>query len=159
MRTGTERRERWSGEGPVVLVVALGGALGALARYGAGLVRPVAEGGFPWTTWTVNVLGCAAMGVLMVLVTEVRQPHRLVRPFLGTGVLGGFTTFSAYALDVHRLADAGRLPLAAAYAAATLLGALAAVWVAAGATRWLAGRWTSGRRTSGRGEAGRGEAS
>ncbi|MFI5529060.1 fluoride efflux transporter CrcB [Kitasatospora sp. NPDC051853] len=139
-----ERREWRQGEGPVVLVVALGGVLGALARYGAGLLRPAAAGAFPWSTWAVNVLGCAAMGVLMVLVTEVRQPHRLVRPFLGTGVLGGFTTFSAYALDVHRLADGGRLPLAAAYAAATLLGALAAVWAAAAVTRRLAGRGRAG---------------
>lgn len=129
----------------MVLAVALGGVAGALARYGAGLRWPAGAGAFPWSTLAVNLLGCAAMGVLMVLVTEVRQPHRLVRPFLGTGVLGGFTTFSAYALDVHRLAGAGRLPLAAAYAAATVLGALTAVWAAAGATRRLAGR-ASGRR-------------
>ncbi|MFJ8040333.1 fluoride efflux transporter CrcB [Kitasatospora sp. NPDC096147] len=144
MRERVERREWRRGEGPVVLVVALGGVLGALARYGAGLCRPVAAGAFPWGTLGINVTGCAAMGVLMVLVTEVRQRHRLVRPFLGTGVLGGFTTFSAYALDVHRLADGGRLPLAAAYAAATVLGALGAVWAAAGVTRRLAG----GRRSS-----------
>lgn len=89
-------------EGPVLAAVALGGVIGACARYGVGLLRPLGPLAFPWSTLLVNVAGCAAMGVLMVLVTEVLTPHRLVRPFLGTGVLGGFTTFSTYAVDVHR---------------------------------------------------------
>lgn len=98
---------------PVVGVVAVGGALGASARYGAGLLLPTPEGAFPWTTFTVNVVGCALLGGLMVLLTErptewsTAPPHPLLRPFLGTGFCGGFTTFSTYALDTQRLLDAG----------------------------------------------------
>jgi CrcB protein len=81
------------------------------------------------------------MGVLMVLVTDVWAAHRLLRPFLGTGVLGGYTTFSTYAVDIRGLADAGRPGPALAYLAATLCAALAAVWLAsAAARRVFAGR-------------------
>ncbi|KAA0909358.1 fluoride efflux transporter FluC, partial [Streptomyces apricus] len=103
-------------------------------------LRPGEGGGFPWTTFWVNVTGCFLIGVLMVLVTEVRTPHRLVRPFLGTGVLGGFTTFSTYAVDIERLLDAGRPRTAFAYLAATLLAALAVVWAAVALTRACARR-------------------
>ncbi|MCK7624007.1 CrcB family protein [Streptomyces sp. RS10V-4] len=129
----------WRGEWPVIGAVAAGGALGATARYGAGLLWSTPAGTFPWTTLLVNVAGCAAMGVLMVLITEAWTAHRLLRPFLGTGILGGFTTFSTYAVDIARLVDADRLPLAAAYLAGTLLAALAAVALAASATRALLG--------------------
>lgn len=130
------RSSRW-GQGPAVLVVALGGVLGAWARYGAGLLRPVAPTGFPWTTLAVNVVGCAVIGVFLVAVTEIWSPHPLLRPFIGTGVLGGFTTFSTYAVDVHRLVAQGYAARGLAYLALTLLAALAAVWAAAGLTRRL----------------------
>ncbi|MEW1658404.1 CrcB family protein [Streptomyces sp. NPDC093707] len=133
----------WQGEWPVIGAVAAGGGLGAAARYGAGLLWPTARDAFPWTTLLANVVGCALMGVLMVLITEVWTAHRLLRPFLGTGVLGGFTTFSTYAVDIQRLTGAGRLPLALAYLAGTLLAALAAVALAGAATRALL---TPGRR-------------
>ncbi|OIJ62646.1 fluoride efflux transporter CrcB [Streptomyces mangrovisoli] len=129
------RQPVWRGQAPVVGVVALGGALGATARYAAGLQWPTPAVGFPWTTLCVNVVGCALMGVLMVVITEVRSAHRLVRPFLGTGVLGGFTTFSTYVVDIRRLIDSGRPLVGLAYLAATLVAALAAVWLAALATR------------------------
>ncbi|MFK0289375.1 fluoride efflux transporter CrcB [Streptomyces sp. NPDC090442] len=135
----------WQGQWPVIGAVAVGGALGASARYGAGLLWPTARDAFPWTTLLVNVAGCALMGVLMVLITEVWSAHRLLRPFLGTGVLGGFTTFSTYAVDIQRLVGAGRLPLALAYLAGTLLAALAAVALAAATTRALVG---PGRRAA-----------
>jgi CrcB protein len=81
------------------------------------------------------------MGVVMVLITEVVTPHRLLRPFLGVGVLGGFTTFSTYAVDTHRLLLAGRPGLALAYVAGTLAAAMAGVWTGANATRVAAGWW------------------
>lgn len=120
--------------GSVVAVVALGGALGACARYGATLIWPTAPGGFPWTTLIVNVVGCAVIGVFMVVISEVWTAHRLVRPFFGTGVLGGFTTFSTYAVDIERLVDAGRARTGLAYLGLTLCAALAAVWSAVWAT-------------------------
>ncbi|MGG2458655.1 fluoride efflux transporter CrcB [Streptomyces sp. RGM 3693] len=129
----------WQGEWPVIGAVAVGGAIGATARYGAGLLWPTDGASFPWTTLLVNVVGCALMGVLMVLITEVWTAHRLLRPFLGTGILGGFTTFSTYTVDIQRLLAAGRLTLALAYLAGTLLAALAAVALASSATRTLFG--------------------
>ncbi len=128
----------------VVAAVAAGGALGAAARYGAGLVWPTAATAFPWTTFTVNVLGCLVIGCLLAAVTEIRSAHRLLRPFLGTGVLGGFTTFSTYCVDAERLTGDGHALTALAYLAATLLSALAAVTCGALGTR----RVLRHRRTS-----------
>jgi CrcB protein len=119
----------------VIAVVALGGALGATARYALSLHWPAPPGGFPWATFWTNVIGCAVIGVFMVVITDVWAAHRLVRPFFGTGVLGGFTTFSTYAVDIQRLVDHGRPGTGLAYLAATLLAALTAVWLAAAAAR------------------------
>lgn len=119
----------------VVAAVALGGAAGASARYGAALLWPTATGGFPWTTLVVNVTGCAVIGVFMVVISEVWAAHRLVRPFFGTGVLGGFTTFSTYAVDIQRLVSEDRPGTGLVYLGVTLLAALAAVWSAVWLTR------------------------
>ncbi|WP_031072185.1 fluoride efflux transporter FluC [Streptomyces sp. NRRL S-118] len=120
----------------VVGVVAAGGALGAAARYGVSLAWPAAPGGFPWATLWINGSGCALIGVLLVAITEGGAPvHRLVRPFLGTGVLGGFTTFSTYAGDVERLLRRHETATALGYLWATVVVALGAVWSAAWATR------------------------
>jgi len=118
------------------LMVALGGGVGASARYAASLVWPTRADSFPWTTLGVNVLGCAAIGVFMVLVTEVWVAHRLVRPFFGTGVLGGFT----YAVDVATLASGGRLLTAVLTLLGTIVAALGAVWSAAATTRRIVRR-------------------
>ncbi|MFF7070032.1 fluoride efflux transporter CrcB [Streptomyces pseudovenezuelae] len=132
---GPARRSLGRGQAPVVAVVALGGALGATARYALSLHWPTPPGGFPWATFWTNVVGCAVIGVFMVVITDVWAAHRLVRPFFGTGVLGGFTTFSTYAVDIQKLVDHGRPATGLAYLAATLLAALAAVWLASTAAR------------------------
>jgi CrcB protein len=129
------RRSEWRAQVPVLAVVALGGALGASARYGLTLAWPTPAGGFPWATLWTNVSGCAVIGVFMVVITDVRAVHRLVRPFFGTGVLGGFTTFSTYAVDIRELLGAGRPGVGLGYLAATLCGALAAVWLGSAAAR------------------------
>jgi CrcB protein len=107
--------------------VAVGGALGALARWGVAEALPHDSGRFPWDTLLTNLAGCFLIGVLMVLVVEVLPGRRLVRPFLGTGILGGFTTFSTYALDTRTLLADGRAAVAAAYLAGTLVLGLIAV--------------------------------
>ncbi|MFQ6198397.1 fluoride efflux transporter CrcB [Streptomyces sp. NPDC000405] len=136
--SGTRAPRRASaGQGPVVVAVSLGGGLGALARYAAGLLWPTAPAVFPWTTLLINAVGCALIGVLLVTIAELGTPHRLARPFLGTGVLGGFTTFSTYAVDVQRLVTHSRTAEGLAYLVATPLLALASVWAAATATRRL----------------------
>ncbi|MER5930365.1 CrcB family protein [Streptomyces sp. NPDC002054] len=115
-----------------VLLVAAGGAAGACARYGIWLVWPSV-----WGTFAVNVAGCSLIGVLMVLAGERGRGPDWVRPLLGTGVLGGFTTFSAYSLDVVGLLERGALGTALGYALGTLAGALGAVWLAVRLTRLI----------------------
>jgi CrcB protein len=129
------------GQGPAVVVVALGGVLGSLARWGVGLAFPTPAGTFPWATFGINVLGSLLMGVLVVVVTEVYTAHPLVRPFLGVGVLGGFTTFSTFAVDAQSLLLSGHRATALAYLAATIVAAVGAAAVGMGLTRRLAGRW------------------
>ena len=132
-----EQRRRWwppHEQLPVVAVVAVGGGIGALARYAANVTWPTTLGDFPWTTLAINAVGCAVIGVFMVVITEVWAAHRLVRPFFGTGVLGGFTTFSTYAVDVQHLVDDRYAGVALTYLVATPIAALIAVWIAAAAT-------------------------
>jgi fluoride exporter len=119
----------------VLAVISAGGVLGALARDGLTLALPTPAGGVPWATLLVNVSGCLLIGVLMVLVVEVWEAHPLVRPFLGVGVLGGYTTFSTAVVDVQRLIVAGRPAVALGYLAGTAAAALAAVQVGVVLTR------------------------
>nr|WP_205670329.1 MULTISPECIES: fluoride efflux transporter CrcB [unclassified Amycolatopsis] len=118
-------------------MIALGGGLGALARYGLAQALPTETGGFPWATFWTNVAGCFLIGVLMVLVTEAWSAHRLVRPFLGVGVLGGFTTFSTYAVEARNLLRPDTVPLAFGYLGGTLAAALLAVLLGHAITRKL----------------------
>ncbi len=120
-----------------LLQVALGGALGAVCRYLAGLGALRLLGGtFPWGTLGVNVLGSAAIGLLWVILTS-RGLDRLA-PLLVTGVLGGFTTFSAFSLDAFALAGEGRWVAAGAYVLGTLALCLAGVAAGAALGRVLA---------------------
>ncbi|MDN5919740.1 MAG: fluoride efflux transporter CrcB [Pseudonocardia sp.] len=116
----------------VLGAVALGGVIGAEARWALGLVWPHTPQGFPWSTLVINVSGCLLMGVLMVVITEKLRPHPLVRPLLGVGVLGGYTTFSTYAVEAVQAVDSGRAWIALGYVVATPV--LAVLAVAAGAT-------------------------
>jgi CrcB protein len=113
--------------GDVLTAIAVGGALGSSARWGLSEAFPHSPDGFPWGTWIANVTGGLLIGVLMAVVTAI-APRRYLRPFLGVGVLGGFTTFSTYALDARTLTDAGAFPLAVAYVATTVVVGLAAVF-------------------------------
>ncbi|GAA0360067.1 hypothetical protein GCM10009530_06710 [Microbispora corallina] len=119
---------------PVLAAVSAGGVLGALARFGISTALPHPPGGFPWSTFLVNVSGCFLIGVLMVLIGEVWSGRRLLRPFLGVGVLGGYTTFSTYVVDIHQALAAGAAVTALAYLVATLAAALTAVWAGAAVT-------------------------
>lgn len=131
------RRRRLGSHWDVLGVVAVGGAIGSLLRYGASVAWPTPVGAFPWTTLLVNVTGCLAIGVLMFLITEIGA-HRLARPFLGVGVLGGFTTFSTHVTDAIGL-FLGRSPgLAVLYILATAVGALGAVLAGVAGARAVA---------------------
>jgi CrcB protein len=120
----------------LLVAVAVGGVVGALAR--DGLTRAVAApaGGFPWATFAINLSGSLLLGLLVgALVTRPGAP-RWLRPLLGTGVLGGYTTFSTFAVETDRLVSLGHADVAAGYAVATLvLGA-----VLSGLGLWLGER-------------------
>ncbi|MFZ8925567.1 MAG: fluoride efflux transporter FluC [Candidatus Nanopelagicales bacterium] len=107
--------------------VALGGALGALGRHGVDLVTQALGLASPWATLVVNVAGCLAMGLLVAAILADPGRHPLWRPLVGIGLLGGFTTFSAFAGDAVTLVDDGQGVAAAAYIVARLVGGLAAV--------------------------------
>jgi CrcB protein len=118
------------GLGLQLAVVMAGGALGAAGRFlvGQWLMRH-AEGGFPWGTLAVNLLGSLAAGFLLGALAE-RSPQFLWwRLFLMVGVLGGFTTYSALMVELLLLARAPKPPLLAAYLGATLVGGLLLVWI------------------------------
>ena len=131
-------------QGAAVAAVALGGAVGALARYAVGVAFPAAPGAFPLGTLGINVLGCLLMGVLVVVVTETRDAHPIVRPLVGVGVLGGFTTFSTFAVDTEALLGAGpggpgAVATGLGYLAATVVGSVGAAAVGLAVTRRVAG--------------------
>lgn len=109
-----------------LLQVAIGGAVGASARYLTNVAALRAFGpGFPYATLIVNVLGSFLMGVLVVVLAQ-RFDNRFV-PLLMTGVLGGFTTFSAFSLDAVSLWDRGQVGSAAIYVGASVILSLAAL--------------------------------
>ncbi|SCX42948.1 CrcB protein [Klenkia marina] len=109
------------------LVVALGGVLGALSRWGVSLGLPHTPGTWPWATVTVNLTGCLVIGGLLAVLLARYPGHPWLRPFLATGVLGGYTTFSTFAVDVVQLVEAGRAGVAVAYLLVSVLGGLLAV--------------------------------
>ncbi|MEV0580065.1 MULTISPECIES: fluoride efflux transporter FluC [unclassified Streptomyces] len=125
----------------VVGAVAVGGAAGAVARYGAERLWPNGTSAFPWTILLVNTVGCFLMGVLMVTL-KLRFPGapRLVSPLLGTGVLGGFTSFSHYTDNVRELFGNHRPGYAVGCLLLTVVAALAAVTAGAFATHVAFGR-------------------
>lgn len=109
---------------PPILLVALGSAVGGVARWAlAGWIDGRAGPGFPWGTLAVNVLGGLAIGAAAALLG--RESLRLL---LITGVLGGFTTFSAYSLQTLTLLQGERYGAAAAYAVGSMLACLLACW-------------------------------
>jgi CrcB protein len=118
-------RRRWT----VLLACSLGGIVGAEARYAISTAVAHRADEFAWSTVIINASGCLLIGVLMAVLVELTTaPHHLLRPFLGVGVLGGYTTYSTFAVDVHQLLLAHRPLVALGYAAATLAACGLAVW-------------------------------
>jgi fluoride exporter len=125
-------------EPPVLAAIALGGALGAPARYGLAQLVHVAPGSFPWATFITNVSGSFALGLVLALVIERFPPTRYLRPFVATGFLGAYTTYSTFAVETDLLVKDGHATLALAYAVASLACGLVAA--AAGLRAARAGR-------------------
>jgi CrcB protein len=108
------------------VAAALGGALGSLARWGVAEGLPHDPGAWPWATLSVNLVGCLVLGFLIGRVFDRSSGPAWLRPFLATGVLGGFTTYSAFAVETVQLTDTGRPGLAAGYVLASVAGGVAA---------------------------------
>ena len=118
---------------PIWILVALGSALGGVARWALSAVIETRTGpGFPWGTLAVNVLGGLAIGLCAVLVADRESTRWYV---LVTGMLGGFTTFSAFSLQSFELLQSQRFGAAAAYIAASVVVCVLACWAG-----WLLGR-------------------
>lgn len=124
-----------------IAAVALGGLLGAPARYGLGLVAPTAAGGWPATTFAINVFGAFALGWLLEALTRSGPDagwRRRVRLCVGTGLLGAFTTYSTLALDVSLLARDHRPWTAIGYGVGSVVAGLAATAIGIAAGAWSA---------------------
>ncbi len=145
LRVTAQRRELRPHPWPVLAAISAGGVVGALARYGLSVAFPHEPRGFPWATFATNVSGCLLIGVLMVLISEVWAGRRLLRPFLGVGVLGGYTTFSTYVVEIQRGVAAGAAATGLLYLAATMLAALLAVWAGTAVAGWTMDRRHAGR--------------
>jgi CrcB protein len=126
---------------PPLLFVMLGGAIGAGFRYQIGTVALRNLGpGFPWGTWIINLLGGLLMGVLAGLLAKQFTPDQgePLRLLLGVGVLGGFTTFSAFSLETANMLLRGQIMLATAYAISSVAGSVMFLLIGLYAARTLA---------------------
>ena len=114
--------------------IALGGALGAAARYGVAQLITVSPDTFPWATFWTNISGSFALGLLFVFVLVHYPSSRYLRPFIATGFLGAFTTYSTFAVESDVLIKDGHTAVALTYAAVSLGAGFAAAWIGI----WLA---------------------
>jgi len=138
----SRERDRWPRLPAGVLVaVFIGGVAGGLVRCGLGLAASVPDHAFPWDVLTINVVGAFALALLLVLLAEAAPPNRYLRPALGTGFLGAFTTFSSLAAASDQLFAHAHPVMAAGYVAGSLVGGVVACLLGL-----LAGRSISTRR-------------
>ncbi|MVZ97125.1 fluoride efflux transporter CrcB [Sphingorhabdus sp. IMCC26285] len=120
-----------------IILVMSGGAIGAGLRFGLSRALPYAGQGWPWSTFAANILGGLAMGVLAAWVLRGDNSAEPLRLFVGVGVLGGFTTFSAFSLEMAQMIEQGQTELAAGYALASVLLALGALFAGMTAAKAL----------------------
>lgn len=119
--------------------IAAGGSLGSLARWGVGTALPHSASQFAWSTFLINASGSLLLGLLMAFALDLWSHHRYTRPFLGVGVLGGYTTFSTYLLDTRGVFAAGHPGIAFAYLLGTVAAGVVAVWAGLALGRSVAG--------------------
>lgn len=120
------------------MYVALGGAVGAVGRYGVSiLVTSIAGLGFPYGTLCVNIIGSLVLGIFIEVFALAWSPSHEIRTFVVVGVLGSFTTFSMFSLDVVSLMTRGETVPALIYMASSVLLSIGAIWLGIMVTRAL----------------------
>ncbi len=123
-------------------VVIVGGVIGALARYAFDLAIPAASDGWATATFVVNMTGCALLGAVLIIARylvpdpKASRTARLFRPFVITGLLGGYTTFSTYSVETYALTQAGKWGLGVTYAISSIVCGVFLVWIAMRATEF-----------------------
>jgi fluoride exporter len=110
----------------ILAVIALGGFFGGLSRYGLGLAFPAQHGAFPTATFAINVSGSFVLALLIVFVLEVWPPTTYIRPLIGVGFCGAYTTFSTWMVGVDQLISDGKSATAVWYLFGSLVAGLAA---------------------------------
>lgn len=122
-----------------ILLVGLGGFAGAVSRYllGSWVLHHTLSSRFPWATFAINVLGCLLIGALAGLAERLDWFSASMRLLLLTGLLGGFTTFSAFGLEAVYLLRRGELLTASSYGLSSLVFCVLAVWLGLRAVEWL----------------------
>lgn len=119
-------------------LIALGGALGAMARFGvSSWINDRASSSFPWGTFAVNLLGSILFGVIFVLVFSSVQQREALRLFALVGFMGAFTTFSTFSFETIRLIESGQPGLALTNVLASVFTCVVGAWVGMGAARYL----------------------
>jgi CrcB protein len=126
---------RASADRRVLLAIFAGGALGAAVRTGLSQLSPTHAGHWPWATFAVNVIGCLLLGYFVTRLQERLPVTAYRRPFLGTGLCGGLTTFSTFQLELLRMIDRGDLALAAVYCAGSLIAGFTGVMIGTAVVR------------------------
>lgn len=115
-------------EPSVLAAIAVGGALGASARYGVAQLVHTAPDTFPWSTFWINVTGSFALGLILAVLLKRYPPTRFLRPFVATGFIGAYTTYSTFAVETDLLIKDGHAAIGFAYVGASLLFGLLAAW-------------------------------
>lgn len=121
-----------------VFLVMIGGAVGAGMRYGVGRALPLSASGWPWATFACNILGGLAMGLLAGWLARFGEGGQDMRLLLGVGVLGGFTTFSAFSLEMMLMIEKGQMGQATTYAIASVALSILALFGGLSAMRAMA---------------------
>jgi len=145
-RLAAQRSRQRRAQGVILVALGCGGVMGAVARYAVSLAIPTAVNHFPWSTFIINLSGSAVLGFLLILLIEQFPRGRLVRPLVGSGVIGAYTTFSTLEVDTLLLFRGHDIATGVLYLTSSLLGGLVAVWLGMNAARLFirAEEWLQG---------------
>ena len=133
---------RARGQADVLLAIAVGGALGAPARYEIAQLVPITPGTFPWATFWTNISGAFVLAIFLTILIERLPPTRFLRPFFGIGFLGAYTTFSTLAVETAKLVKDGDVALGVGYTLASITIGLLFAYLGIVSGRALVGEQT-----------------